>query len=130
MIFADRVALFWQHHGEQTAIVILDPGRIERGAYCREKERLCCFDERRLMLHPADMWRSSIHVHNQHGRTIEATNDDRIGNHAGACVSRAGAGSCGEAMLRISLSGPPRPKRFVNRALQMRPKSTLAVLHR
>ncbi|MUT24753.1 hypothetical protein GNX14_26800 [Mesorhizobium japonicum] len=43
MIFAVRVVLFWQHHGEQAAVVILDPGRIERGAYCREKGEVVWF---------------------------------------------------------------------------------------
>lgn len=38
--FAVRVLLFWQHHGEQVAVVIVDRGRIDRGAYCQEKGEL------------------------------------------------------------------------------------------
>lgn len=41
MIFAVRVVLFGrgvQHLGKQAAV--LNPGRIDRGAYCQEKEEL------------------------------------------------------------------------------------------
>lgn len=40
MIFAVRVILSGQHHGEQAAVVILYPGRIDRGACCQKKQRL------------------------------------------------------------------------------------------
>lgn len=52
MIFAVRMVLSGQHHGEQAPVAILDPGRIDRGAYGQEKRRACGFDERRLMAEP------------------------------------------------------------------------------
>ncbi|PDQ22623.1 hypothetical protein CN311_02655 [Mesorhizobium sanjuanii] len=57
MIFAVRVVLFGQHHGEQAAVVIVDPGQIDRGAYCQGKRGGCGFDERWLVAEPAIMWR-------------------------------------------------------------------------
>lgn len=62
VIFAVRVVLFRQHHGEQAAVVIVDPGQIDRGAYCQGKRGGCGFDERRLMTEPALMWRI-VHAH-------------------------------------------------------------------
>ncbi len=86
MIFAVRVVLFGrgvQHHGEQAAVVILGPGRIDRGAYRQEKGEVWFRREAvdaRACPYPGG---SSMQVHNPHGRTIgiiEATNDDLIGN--------------------------------------------------
>ncbi|PBB40030.1 hypothetical protein CK222_30145 [Mesorhizobium sp. WSM3866] len=83
MIFADRVALFGSTMASRLRSLFLIPVALSVERTAEKKERLCCFDERRLMLHPADMWRSSIHAHNQLGRTIiEATNDDRSGNRS------------------------------------------------